>query len=233
VIFPEKSAHYARHSGINDSTWLDSLLENSNVSTAQHGVKQSCRIRVAKRPAELHAAEQLVRKRYAWRGYQVPATHDAYVADSVSRRVVLVAEKSCGALVGTVTARPDSPRGLLAEMTYSSEIEALRQKGHRLGEVVKLAVEEGVNSRIAVDALIRSAYLISHKAHGRSHVVIEVNPRHARFYEKVLGCVLVAAERLCARVGAPSVLMELNLEQFERRLQATSGKLRPALEVVA
>jgi hypothetical protein len=187
---------------------------------------------VAIRPEQLQAAEELVRKRYTWRGYQVPRIQDAYVADSVSRRVVLLAEKNCGGPVGTVTVRPDSPRGLLAEMTYGSEVQALRQRGHRLGEVVKLAVDPGAASRLVAEALIRSAYLISHKAHERSHVVIEVNPRHVRFYAKVLGCVIVAAERLCARVGAPSVLMELDLQQFERRLHATSGKVRPALEVV-
>jgi ribosomal protein S18 acetylase RimI-like enzyme len=232
VSNPQRQFAPAR-SNNNDRVWLDALLQkNATVSGVGHATQQGCRIRVASRTEQLHGAEQLVRKRYEWRGYQVPGVQDAYVADSVSRRVVLVAEKGCGALVGTVTVRPDSPPGLLAEMTYGSEIQALRQRGHRLGEVVKLAVDQSATSRFVAEALIRSAYLISHKAHERSHVVIEVNPRHVRFYEKVLGCLVIAAERLCARVGAPSVLMELDLEQFERRLQATSGKVRPALEVV-
>jgi hypothetical protein len=231
VIFPEKRAHYERHSGFNDTAWLDSLLREAR-SVTSHTFRNECRLRVAVHPNQLQAAEELVRKRYAWRGYQVPGIQDAYVADSVSRRVVLLAEKNCGDMVGTVTVRPDSARGLLAEMTYGNEIQALRQQGHRLGEVVKLAVDQSAASRFVAEALIRSAYLISHKGYERSHVVIEVNPRHVRFYEKVLGCVVVAAERLCARVGAPSVLMELDMEQFERRLHATSGKVRPALEVV-
>jgi hypothetical protein len=216
----------------NDGTWLDSLLQSSVVCGAAEAAQKGCYIRVATRTQQLEAAEELVRKRYEWRGYQVPRTQDTYVG-SVSRRVVIVAEKSCGGLLGTVSVRPDSPRGLLAEMTYGSEIQALRQRGHLLGEVVKLAVDNSAASRFVAETLIRCAYLISHKAHERSHVVIEVNPRHVRFYEKVLGCVVIAAERLCARVDAPSVLMELHLDQFERRLQATSGKVRPALEVVS
>jgi hypothetical protein len=163
----------------------------------------------------------------------MPAAVDACVSDSDSARVTILAEKSCGALVGTLSVRPDSLRGLLAEMTYAGEIGDLRRKQHRLGEVVKLAVDEDANSRVALDALVRSAYVVSRLAHGRSHVVIEINPRHVRFYEKVLGFVVASAERLCSRVGAPSVLMELDLEQFGRRLQATAGRVRPALEVVA
>jgi N-acyl amino acid synthase FeeM len=217
----------------NDGTSLDSLLQNSTISGIAHAARQGCRTRVASRPEQIHAAEQLVRKRYAWRGYHMPAALDAYVPDCDSARVTIVAEKTCGALVGTLSVRPDSLRGLLAEMTYASEIEELRRKQHRLGEVVKLAVEEDANSRVALDALVRSAYVVSRHAHGRTHVVIEVNPRHVRFYEKVLGFVLASAERLCSRVGAPSVLMELDLEQFGRRLQATAGRVGPALEVVA
>jgi hypothetical protein len=216
-----------------NGTWLDSLLQHCTVSGMAHAARQGCRTRVASRPEQRHAAERLVRKRYAWRGYHMPAAVDAYVPDSDSARVTILAEKTCGALVGTLSVRSDSPRGLLAEMTYASEIEDLRRKQHRLGEWVKLAVEEDANSRVALDALVRSAYVVSRHAHGRTHVVIEINPRHVRLYEKVLGFVLASAERLCIRVGAPSVLMELDLEQFGRRLQATAGRVRPALEVVS
>jgi N-acyl amino acid synthase FeeM len=213
-----------------DTTWLDSLLEESRKATA-HASKTECRTRVATRPEQLEAAADLVRKRYASRGYQVNGVQRARPASS-TERVTLLAEDR-GALVGTLTVRPDSMPGLLAEMSYSAEIEGLRRKGHVLGEVVKLAVEEGGNSRTALDALVRSAYVISHVVHARSHVVIEVNPRHVRFYERALGFVVAAAERMCSRVGAPSVLMELDLDQFGRRLQSTAGKVRPALEVVS
>lgn len=213
-----------------DITWLDALLEESRKATS-HAAQTGCRTRVATRPEQLEAAAELVRKRYASRGYQVNAVQRAR-APSSAERVTLLAEDR-GALVGTLTVRPDATRGLLAEMSYGAEIESLRRKGHVLGEVVKLAVDEGGNSRTALDALVRSAYVISHVVQSRSHVVIEVNPRHVRFYERALGFVVTAPERMCTRVGAPSVLMELDLAQFGRRLQSTAGKVRPALEVVS
>jgi hypothetical protein len=228
LIFRQARPQHAGHRGIHDSTWLDSLLEENRIA-ASRTIKNSCRTVVAAYPEQMQAAEDLVRKRYEWRGYQAPAV--VRTSNAKSDRVTLLAENR-GAVVGTLTVRPDSADGLLAELSYRLEIESLKTKGHVLGEVVKLAVDEGADSRITLDALVRSAYVVSRFAYKRTHVVIEVNPRHVRFYEKALGFIVAAAERLCARVGAPSVLMELDLDQFGRRLHATSGKVRPALEVV-
>lgn len=214
-----------------DHHWLDSLLQDCSGNRIP-AAKEGFRTRVAMRAEQLHAAEQLVRRRYAWRGYQMSAAQIAESAEIERRRVTLLAENR-GKLVGTLTVQPDSPQGLLAELTYGTEIQGLRRVGHCLGEVVKLAVEESGQSRAALDALVHAAYLVSRVAYGRSHVVIEVNPRHVRFYEKAIGFVVAAAERVCARVGAPSVLMELDLEQFGCRLHAAASRPKPVLEVVA
>jgi hypothetical protein len=43
-----------------------------------------------------------------------------------------------------------------------------------------------------------------------------VNPRHAGFYEKILGFAVVGAERICPRVNAPALLMRLDLLALDR-----------------
>jgi hypothetical protein len=83
-----------------------------------------------------------------------------------------------------------------------------------------LAIEERGDWRPALDALVQSAYVVTRFMHALTDVVIEVNPRHVRFYQRVFGFVAAAAERFCTRVGAPSVLMLLDLDQFGRRLQS-------------
>jgi hypothetical protein len=98
----------------------------------------------------------------------------------------------------------------------------MRRQGHRLGELVRLAVEEGADWRAALDALVQSAYLITRVVHALTDVVIEVNPRHVRFYQRVFGFAAAAAERFCERVGAPSVLLRLDLERFGQRLQVAA-----------
>ncbi len=136
--------------------------------------------------------------------------------------VTLLAEDG-GRLLGTLTVRPDSSQGLLAEESYSAEIERLRGEGSRVGELVKLAVEEGVDWKAALNALVQSAYLVT-VVHALTDVLIEVNPRHVRFYERVFGFVVAAAERICARAGAPSVLLRLDLVQFGRRLELSAAQ---------
>ena len=85
------------------------------------------RTSMAIRPDQFRAAEDLVRRRYAWRGYHV--TRDFR---SSGGQVTLLAESE-GRLIGTLSVRPDSSHGLLAEATYADEIERMRGEGHRLG----------------------------------------------------------------------------------------------------
>ena len=220
--------------------WVHSLLQSSHFRNSSHSnldpavnvgvhlpphllLEGGLRTVVALQPEQHRAAEHLVRRRYAWRGYQ--ASNDDFdqtAACAEGHSVTLLAEDR-GRLLGTLTVRPDSPRGLLAEESYNTEIERLRSEGRRVGELVKLAVEEGVDWKAALNALVQSAYLITHVVHALTDVLIEVNPRHVRFYERVFGFVVAAAERFCVRAGAPSVLMQLDLVQFGRRLELSAA----------
>ena len=132
--------------------------------------------------------------------------------------MTLLTEAS-GQLLGTLTVRPRSP--LYAEHSYGDDLRRLRRAGHRLGEVVKLAVESGVDWKGALDALVQGAYLVSRVVHALTDIVIEVNPRHVRFYEKVLGFRVMASGGVCSRVDAPSVLMLLDLEDFGQRVRSS------------
>jgi hypothetical protein len=174
---------------------------------------------IAVRSDQFRAAEELVGRRYAWRGYQTDAkTASAASCSQEGLRVVLLAQYA-GQLMGTLTVRRDATQGLLAEKAYVDEIQQMRSGGRRLGELVKLAIEEAVDWRAALDALVQSAYLVTRVVQGLTDVVIEVNPRHVRFYERVFGFVVAGAERFCERASAPCVLLALDLERFGQRLQ--------------
>jgi len=173
---------------------------------------------IAVRPDQFCAAEELVGRRYAWRGYNTEAPGSTPCSPEDGSRVVLLAQHA-GRLMGTLTVRRDATQGLLAENAYADQIQEMRAEGRRLGELVKLAIEEAVDWRAALDALVQSAYLVTRVVQGLTDVVIEVNPRHVRFYRRVFGFVLAGAERFCERAGAPCVLLALDLERFGQRLQ--------------
>lgn len=194
--------------GVLDRT-LDWLLDSTG-SRLHDTTDTPVRTLFAVRNEQLEAADDLVRRRYAWRGYDVPS------AGNSPSRVTLLAKRGDD-LLGTLTVRGGTTQELFAENTYAAEINRLRESGKRVGEVVKLAVETGAGTK-ALQALIRSAYVVTRFMHGLTDVVIEVNPRHVRFYERALGFIVTGAERVCSRVGAPCVLMLLDLEQFGRRI---------------
>lgn len=217
--FPQQDKHVE---SIRSTPWMQALIDRSpspGINVPPLSACDGWRTWIAVREEQMRAAEELVRRRYAWRGYQVSSVQSPDTAASATPpRIVLLAE-SAGRMVGTLTVRPDATHGLLAEGTYADEIAGMRRDGHRIGELVKLAVEEGADWKAVLDSLVQSAYMITRVVLALTDVVIEVNPRHVRFYQRVFGFVVAASERVCERVGAPAVLLRLDLEQFGRRLQ--------------
>ena len=200
-----------------ENSWLDSLLDESNVRPAYFPRSDGGQVRgtVALRREQLEAAEKLVRRRYAWRGYALSCGSRAALAPLVTLLAQCDRE-----VIGTLTVRPGGVHGLFAEESYGAEIEALRKGGRRVGELVRLAIAEGADWRGALHTLVRSSYVITRFMYALTDVVVEVNPRHARFYQRVFGFMVGAPARFCSRVGAPSVLLLLDLQKFGRRLES-------------
>jgi hypothetical protein len=73
-------------------------------------------------------------------------------------------------------------------------------------------------------ALIHISYLYAHKLHGFSDYVIEVNPRHVAFYQRMLGFADFGGERPCSRVGAPAVLLRLPLSHMGAQIREWGGR---------
>jgi hypothetical protein len=180
------------------------------------------RVAVAESPQQIEAARGLVRKRYAWRGYEVE-TADDLTADRVSERMIqeitFVAANE-NATLGTVTLGLDGPLGLRAEETHGEVIQSARLAGRRVCELTRLAVAARVDSHAVLASLFSLAYAAGRTIHGVTDVFIEVNPRHVAFYSRVLGFVVAAGERICERVRAPSILLHVEVGALAERLEA-------------
>ena len=187
------------------------------------------RVAVARSPEDIEAANHLVRKRYAWRGYEVETTPDA-CADRTRQRfeqeITFVAANH-EATIGTVTLGLDGPFGLLAEETHGDVIDTARTSGRRVCELTRLAVAESVDSKSVLASLFGLAYAAGRSIHDVTDVFIEVNPRHVVYYSRILGFVVAAGERLCERVRAPSVLLHLEIEVLAERLMMLTDLAMP------
>lgn len=182
-------------------------------------------VRLAQGLPERERASVLLQQRYRERGYAV----DAQQAEA--DLVVLHAEDEFGETTGTLGVRFDGETGLKADQVFPAEMAEIRARGLRVCEFTQLALQEGQEaSESLLAGLFHSAYLQAYRLRGVQCVVIEVNPRHAAYYRRMLGFELCGSLRVCPRVGAPAVLMRLDLAHAERQIAALAGRgaQRPA-----
>jgi hypothetical protein len=176
---------------------------------------------VAESVEQIEATSRLVCKRYAWRGYSLEAFahHEQLVRHEESRREITFFVADPPATLGTITLRLDGPQGLRADETHGEAMRRARDNGRRIGELTRLAVAEEVDSRVVLASLFGLVYTVGRLEHGVTDVFIEVNPRHVIFYTRALGFVVAAEAQLCRRVLAPSVLLHLQVDSLESRLE--------------
>jgi hypothetical protein len=173
-------------------------------------------IRMANSAGRREAASLLIRKMYGWRGYAFePGRFQE------ANKLTLYAE-TAGMVVGTMSLCLDSQVLLPADENFRDQLDQLRAQGRRLCEPSRLAIDKGVTKRVFA-SLIHISYLYARIIHRFSDYVIEVNPRHVMFYQRMLGFQDFGAERECTRVGAPAVLLRLPLEHMGEQIRTWGG----------
>ena len=175
-------------------------------------------LRAADAGGDRSSANVLVHKMYATRGYKSTAA-----APQNSDGVTLIASDH-GETVGTISVGFDSVNGLLADDLFRDELSQLRLQGRRVCEFTKLAMDHVVKSKRVLASLFHAAYIWAHLRLGFHDVVIEVNPRHVRYYQRMLGFTVLAPERLNRRVDAPAVLMRLDFAHARLQIERFAGK---------
>jgi hypothetical protein len=205
-----------------DETAIVSLLieEGAPEKLALQALDQQLfHIRLANSTGQREAASVLLQKMYGWRGYEVDAA-----APHQPNRITLAADNQ-GETVGTMSLCLDDPAiGLPADENFGDILSGLRQQGRRLCEPARLAIDRNVSMRVFA-ALIHISYVYAHNLHGCTDYVIEVNPRHVMFYKRMLGFGDLAPARHCNRVGAPAVLLRLDLDHMRTQIERHGGRM--------
>jgi len=198
---------------------LTSLLDQpERVEQSDLAVERKLfKIRLADNDGRRNSASMLIRKMYAWRGYQ---TKDS--PNQQPDRMTLVASAD-DATVATITVGFDSPVGLLVDELYKQEIDPLRESGRRLCEFTKLAVDSAIRSKRVLASLFHIAYIYGRQIYGYTDLLIEVNPRHVKFYEKMLGFTQAGPERLNPRVNASAILLRLQFDYAQQQISIFGG----------
>ena len=178
---------------------------------------QEFKIRFADTQGRRVSAGMLIQKMYSWRGYP------AGPLDPNPSRVTLVA--SNGAItLATMSIGFDANGGMLVEELYGREVQQLRVQGERLCEFIKFAVDSSVQSKRVLASLFHIAYIFAHQIHGRTKLLIEVTPRHARFYSDMLRFVQIGEEKTNPRVHTKGVLLALDFDVVKEQISIFGGQ---------
>jgi hypothetical protein len=178
-------------------------------------------VRMASTGGHRSESEMLVSRMYAWRGYKLAAGASARSANEM----ILQACRG-DSTIGTLTLRLDSECGLLADGLYEEEVDLYRRQGGNVCELTGLAVAPRCGSKEVLASMFHLAYIFGRRHHGVTDLVIEVNPRHVAYYQRILGFQQVGPERTCARVGAPAVLLHLDLDYVDEQIELLAGRRR-------
>lgn len=193
------------------------LAEGADVTYPEGQIEQQVfKIRLAHSDERVNTASMLVQRKYAGRGYAAKGFQKA------PERITLMAFQD-DKVIGTLTLGLDSPKGLLVEDLYKTEIDILRQAGRKVCELTKLAVDQTHGSKHVLASLFHIAYIYGRVIQGYTDVVIEVNPRHVAFYKRLLGFAEFGSERMCSRVNAPAVLLRLELDHVDQQIELLGG----------
>lgn len=168
-------------------------------------------------------ASQLVNKMYSWRGYGSTFR----VGDRPDQTTFVATDTSTGCIVGTITVGTDGDDGLQADKMYRDVSDKLRAQDYSLCEFTKLAIDHRAKSKYLLGALFHVAVIYAHHILRRDMLIIEINPSHESFYERLLNFERCGEEKLNPRVSAPSILMkqELRLIAEQARMFGGMGNL--------
>lgn len=200
---------------------LKDLCLDQSAELAEEGIRngrQEFKVRLATTEDDHKSASLLIEKMYSWRGYEVDPLGQN------PNKITLVAHRE-NIVAGTVTLGLDNPRGLVVDELYKTEVDILRSQGRRIAELTKLAVDESVASKSVLAALFHIAFIYAFHIHKYTDFVIEVNPRHVSFYKRMLGFNMIGKEKMCPRVGAPAVLLHIDLDYIDRQITKLGGVL--------
>lgn len=178
-------------------------------------------IRAADSDGHRSSAHILVNRMYTWRGY---VTSRSVVQAHNRNCITLVANDEHDLAVGTITIGFDNANGMLVDELFHDEAQFLRRDRVVLCEFTKLAIDGAVRSKRVLASLFHVAFIYAREIHCCDRILIEVNPRHVRYYERMLGFEVRGPERLNQRVNAPAVLLSLELSHARAQIDRFGGR---------
>lgn len=184
-------------------------------------------IKIAENIDEHRQAFSLVYQEYAQSGYiPNPKPHgEVFSVFNLFPETAVFVVKSYLTVISTLTQFYDSELfGLPMDSIYHEELKDLRTDRRRIVEIGALATQCDYRWQNLFMFLCQIMYWYA-RYKGADDLCITVNPKHVRFYKTIFLFEEFGPEKAYPKVGAPAVLLRLDMHTAERDLkEAYSGE---------
>ncbi len=200
-------------------------VEEGDSDLVPEAVRKLFKIRYAGTDGHLRSASFLVQRRYSWRGYNISSP------SAIQANRITLSAYDRDDVVATISIGLDSRSGLFVDALFTDELKSLRGPSRRVCEFTRLAIDEALQSKPVIAALFHTAYIYARRIRGCTDLVVEVNPRHVKFYERMLGFHPFGSVRVDPRVQAPATLLHLDLRHAEAQIAKYGGNAEHASRI--
>lgn len=183
-------------------------------------------IQVAKDNKVIQQATELLNSVYGKKGY---GEQHQIIQNSQHVTLVVYHNQHKKHMIGTLTLHVDQGHGLLVDDLFKEEIYSYRKQDRKICELIKFAFNHKIDSKLIIASLFNIMFIYGAYIYNCTDTFIEVNPRHKRFYEAMLGFRSVGEMKQNLRVNAPAHLLHLSLSYAERQRLQFHKKEIPAL----
>jgi len=195
------------------------LLYDGVFTDKESQSERSFEIQLALTKSQRHAAEELINRMYTWRGYG----SDHRLSDAANCFTFNAVVD--GDVVGTLSLTVDVNTGFAADNTFQDVLDAVRaQPGIQICELTKFAFSPTIAPMHVLASLFHTIFIFGTQKFACTDLFIEVNPRHIRFYQTLLGFSLIDKLRPNASVGAPSQLMGLRVQDIGKYISTNAQR---------
>ena len=194
-------------------------LYRGNFSDKFAHTERSFEIQLALSGGQRADALNLINKMYSWRGYG--ARHELSERPNCATFAAVVDSET----VGTLSLTVDSEFGLASDATFKDALDKFRGvEGAKICELTKLAFSPATTPMNVLASLFHTIFIFGTQRFACTDLFIEVNPRHIRFYEVMLGFSKATELRTNSSVDAPSQLMRLEVAQIGSFIERYAGQ---------
>jgi N-acyl-L-homoserine lactone synthetase len=179
-------------------------------------------IKIANTLNEREEVFKLAYQVYLEKGYTEANAQEMLIQDYDANpdTAILVVKDKNNKIAGSVTLVFKNELCLPSENIFSEEISSLELTDKKMVEISRLVIDSNYrNSKEIILLLFNYLSIYSYRNRLYTHLIIQVNPRHEAYYEKLLAFQKIGAEKICPRVqGAPAVLLILELEKQQEEI---------------